>query len=124
MPEKRRSHRILLQASQITLQICDFYLQDAFETLTYDHSIELTNISEHGIGFISKSIFPLHSRFHACLNLGNETEYLILIHIVRCSYLPHDRYEYGCEFIALEHMLQDSLRQYVSSSETASLCNT
>lgn len=77
--------------------------------------MELTDISEYGIGFISKYILPIGYRFHALLNLGTGKDFFVTLHVVRYSDLEHDRYAYGCEFILPDTSIRDTIRDIISS---------
>lgn len=116
MLEKRKSQRIPLQ---MNLQICDLYKQDASGIHHLDAPIELTDISEQGIGFVSECILPLQYHFHACLSLDSKKDFLIALKINRCSVMDRDHYYYGCEFIALDDTVRDIIRQYISSKSTS-----
>lgn len=111
MLEKRRSQRIPLQ---IELHICNLYKQDSAGIHHLEAPIELTDISEHGIGFISECILPLEYHFHATLSLENGKEFLAAMRIIRCAVLDHTHYSYGCEFIAPDDDLKSTIRQLVS----------
>ncbi len=113
MLEKRRSQRI---PTGIHLHICDLYRQDAFGIHHLEVPIVLTDISEHGVGFLSKSILPPQYQFHACLNLGAASGFLVTLDIVRCTAAEQDQYLYGCEFVDLEESLRTSIRQYINAN--------
>ncbi len=115
MLEKRRCQRIPLQALQITLQVCDPYSPNPFEPHRLDDAIKLTNLSEYGIGFISKYILPIGYRFHALLNLGTGKDFFVTMDVVRSSDLEHDRYDYGCEFIAPDASIRNTIRHIIST---------
>ncbi len=117
MPEKRRSQRIPLQALQITFQVCDcdpYHLSPLEVHRTEGYPMELTDISEYGIGFISKYILPIGYRFHALLNLGTGKDFFVTLCVVRCSDMEHDRYAYGCEFILPGISIRDTIRDIIS----------
>lgn len=114
MLEKRRSKRIPID---IRLSICDLYKQDASGIHHLEVPIELTNISEHGVGFLSECILPMQYHFHACLQLGASPGYLVKLKIIRCSMLEHGQFAYGCEFVELEESFQASIRQHIRSTE-------
>lgn len=114
MLEKRRSQRV---PTGIHLHICDLYRQDATGIHHLEVPIVLTNISEHGVGFISESILPPQYQFHACLNLGAASGFLVTLNIVRCTAAEQDRYVYGCEFVDLEESLRTAIRQYIIATQ-------
>ena len=116
MLEKRRCQRIPLQALQITLQVCDPYNPTPLEIHHVEDAMELTNISEYGIGFISKYILPIGYRFHALLNLGTGKDFFVTMDVVRSSDLEHDRYDYGCEFIAPDTSICEIIHKIISGT--------
>lgn len=116
MLEKRRCQRIPLQALQITLQVCDPYSPNPLEPHHLEDAMELTNISEYGIGFISKYILPIGYRFHALLNLGTGKDFFVTMDVVRSSDLEHDRYDYGCEFIAPDSSICEIIHKIISEA--------
>lgn len=112
MLEKRRSQRV---PTGIHLHICDLYRQDASGIHHLEVPIVLTHISEHGVGFLSKSILPPQYQFHACLNLGAASGFLVTLNIVRCTAAEQDQYMYGCEFVDLEESFRTSIRRYMNA---------
>lgn len=114
MLEKRRCPRIPLQALQITLQVCDPYTPNPLETHRVEDTMELTNLSEYGIGFISKYILPIGYRFHALLNLGTGKDFFVTMNVVRSSDMEHDRYDYGCEFVTPDPSIQNTIHNIIS----------
>ncbi len=110
--EKRRSPRIPLNAN---LHICDLYKQDSTDIHHLKAPIMLTDISEHGIGFISECILPLQYHFKMCFHSQTGTECLVVLRIIRCLVVDHARYSYGCEFIALDDNIRERIRQYTKN---------
>ncbi|MCI9532654.1 MAG: PilZ domain-containing protein [Lachnospiraceae bacterium] len=121
MLEKRRCQRIPLQALQITLQVCDPYNPNPLEPHRVDDAIKLTNLSEYGIGFISKYILPIGYHFHALLNLGTGKDFFVTMAVVRSSDLERDRYDYGCEFIAPDASIRNTIRNIISTHPAAAI---
>lgn len=119
MLEKRRSQRI---PSEVHLDICDLYRQDANGIYHLEVPLVLTHISEHGVGFISESILPPQYQFHACLTLGAMPGFLVTLNILHCSAVEHSRYAYGCEFVELEDSFRSSIQEYLNDNKKTDNC--
>lgn len=113
MIEKRKSQRIPFH---LAFNICDLYKQDTAGIHQLSSPIELTDISEHGVGFTSECILPLDYHFHATLKTSDETEFSAVLHIIRCAVLDRNRYGYGCEFVSLDEAVRELIRQYVADN--------
>ena len=117
MLETRRSQRI---PSEVHLDICDLYRQDANGIYHLEVPLVLTHISEHGVGFISESILPPQYQFHACLTLGTMPGILVTLNITHCSATDDSQYAYGCEFIELEDSFCTLIREYFKDDDELS----
>lgn len=111
MIEKRRSPRFPLH---LTLSICDLYKQDVSGIHNLDAPIDLSDISEHGLGFTSECILPMNYYFIASLTWEPELAFTATLKILRCNVLDADHYFYGGEFIDLDHHARESIRKYTS----------
>lgn len=111
MLEKRRSPRVPLK---LNFHICDLYKQDSTDVHHLKAPIVLTDISEHGIGFISECLLPLQYHFKMTLNLEKNKESIVVLKIIRCLAVGHSHYSYGCEFIALDDAVRNRIRQYAA----------
>ncbi len=112
MLEKRRSPRVPLK---LNFHICDLYKHDSTDIHHLKAPIVLTDISEYGIGFISECLLPLQYHFKMTLNLEKDKESLVVLKIIRCLAVGHSHYSYGCEFIALDDTVKQSIREYAAS---------
>ncbi len=111
MIEKRRSPRVPIH---LTLSICDLYKQDVSGIHQLDAPIEVTDISEHGVGFTSECILPLDYYFNASVNFQNDIRYVATLQIVRCNIIDGSHYSYGGEFVNPQPELIRGIREHVS----------
>ncbi len=96
MIEKRRSPRSPIH---LTLSICDLYKQDVSGIHHLDTPIELTDISEHGLGFTSECILPLNYYFNASISYDHILLGTVALQIIRCDIMDGTNYSYGGEFV-------------------------
>ena len=111
MIEKRGSTRVPIH---LTLSICDLYKQDVSGIHQLDAPIEVTDISEHGVGFTSECILPLDYYFNASVNFQNDTSYTATLQIVCCNIIDGSHYSYGGAFINPSPELLGNIRDHVS----------
>ncbi len=111
MIEKRRSQRAPVY---LTLSICDLYKQNVCGIHQLDAPIDVTDISEHGIGFISECILPLQYHFDASMDFGDGNSFTTSLKIIRCTIIDKEHYAYGCELVAPKDDVLTKIRKYVS----------
>lgn len=113
MREKRKSMRVLVH---ITLSICDLYKQADSGIHNLDSPIEVTDISEHGIGFLSECILPLHYYFCADVSIDGHHVIHTILQIIRCSVLDLNTYSYGCRFESLNQEALEIIKSYTQKN--------
>lgn len=111
MVERRKSKRAPIH---LTLSICDLYKQDVSGIHHLEAPIDVTNISEYGIGFTSECILPLDYYFGASITYEDNTVCNATLRIIRCDIIDGTRYAYGGEFIEPETELQKKIQEHVS----------
>ena len=104
MQEKRRSKRL---SAHIKLSISDLFKQNNNGIHGLEAPIEVTDISRHGVAFMSECVLPLDYYFNASVTLNQDTPPLFtVVKIVRCEVLDKEHYLYGCEFTHLAEILE------------------
>lgn len=114
MIEKRRSPRVPIH---LTLSICDLYKQEVSGIHHLEAPIDVTDISEHGIGFTSECILPVDYYFNASIGYENAETYTTTLHIIRCDIIDGTRYSYGGEFIDSQPELLEKLKKQAILNE-------
>ena len=119
--EKRRSKRIPVE---MHLSISTLFRQNNVSITDIDSPITVENISKEGIGFTSKSIFPLDYYFNAELKLGGDNSNLYcVIRIMRCEPLDNGEFSYGCQIVglspSLDYIFDDYSNKNNADSESA-----
>lgn len=109
MDERRRTKRMPISLS---LEISNLYNQDNVKVGDLDAPIEVTNISQSGLGFITKSILPLGYYFNANINLGNEDTLRSVVKIIRSQPSDNGTVSYGCEFVGMADVLSYVFEEY------------
>ncbi len=112
MIEKRRSPRAPIH---LTLSICDLYKQEVSGIHHLEAPIDVTNISEHGVGFTSECILPLDYYFNASVNFTDKDMSTATLKIIRCDIIDGTHYAYGGEFVNPKPDLLAKIREHVSS---------
>ncbi len=114
--EKRRFKRM---KADLKLNVSSLFNQDNKEIKNLDSPITVTNISEGGIAFESKSMLPINFYFNAALNLGFEPDTLYsVIKIIRSQPIEGtDNYLYGCEFVGMAPILGYIFDEYEAELE-------
>lgn len=114
--EKRRFKRM---KADLKLNVSSLFNQDNKEIKNLDSPITVTNISEGGIAFESKSMLPINFYFNAALNLGSEPDTLYsVIKIIRSQPIEGtDNYLYGCEFVGMAPILGYIFNEYEAELE-------
>ena len=110
MIEKRRSLRVPIH---LTLSICDLYKQDVSGIHHLEAPIDVTDISEHGVGFTSECILPLDYFFHASVNFNDGITYTATLQIIRCDIIDASHYAYGGEFVNPQPDLLKKIHEHV-----------
>lgn len=119
--EKRRHRRV---KADLKLNVSTLFKQNNVMIQNVDSPIRVINISKSGIGFESKSVFPIGFYFNAALRLGEEEDVLYcVVKIIRCQQLEDsDKYSYGCEFVGMSSILNYIFEEYedeIDAEETA-----
>lgn len=110
MDEKRKAKRLPIT---LTLEILNLYKQDNVEVSNLHAPIEVVNVSQTGIGFISESILPLGYYFNANLNLSSSEDTLrCVVEIIRSQPMEDGRTIYGCEFVGMATVLNYVFEEY------------
>ena len=113
--EKRRDKRFPVNMS---ISISDLY-KDGVESIDdLDSSIEITDISSKGIGFISKCVLPIGYYFIANIEVDRNYPQIITdVRIVRSRALDRERYHYGAEFVAISQSVKRMLEECAYNKE-------
>ena len=113
--EKRRDKRFPMNMS---ISISDLY-KDGVESIDdLDSSIEITDISSKGIGFISKCILPIGYYFIADIEVDRKYPQIITdVRIVRSRAIDRERYHYGAEFVAISQSVKRMLEECAYNKE-------
>lgn len=110
MEEKRHEKRIPIEMS---LSISDLYKDGIDAIMDLDSTIEITDISSTGIGFISDCVLPIGYYFIADLEISVELPQIITdVRIVRSKAVDMERYHYGAEFVAVSPSVKKMLGRY------------
>lgn len=110
MEERRKAKRL---PATLSLEILNLYKQDNVQVSNIHAPIEVINISQTGIGFISESVLPLGYYFNANINLGNGEDTLhCVVEIIRSQQLEDNRTLYGCEFVGMATVLSYIFDEY------------
>lgn len=108
MRERRRSHRVLYNA---TINIDEVYNQEKVIKGQKEFPIEIIDISKGGIGFMSNEDLPLNFYFNAKIDLGNGKLFYSVLKIMRVDELD-EGFRYGCEFTGLADILSLYIDEY------------
>ncbi len=110
MQEKRQAKRLILG---MKLSISDLYKENTNTITDISSSIEVTDISANGIGFISECILPTGYYFIANLELAPDLPQIITdVRIIRSSAIDMERYQYGCEFVSIAPNVRKMLEEF------------
>ena len=110
MDDRRKAKRMPIILS---LEILNLYKQDNVQVSNLHAPIEVVNISQTGIGFISESVLPDGYYFNANINLGSEGETLhCVVEIIRSQLMEGNKYLYGCEFVGMATILSYIFDEY------------
>lgn len=113
--EKRRSKRIPVE---MHLSISTLFRQNNVSITDIDSPITVENVSKEGIGFTSKSIFPLDYYFNAELKIGKDNPSLYcVIRIMRCEPLDNGEFSYGCQIVEFPPNFDYVFDDYVNDGE-------
>lgn len=103
MDERRKAKRMPVTLS---LEILNLYKQDNVQVSNLHSPIEVVNISQTGIGFISESVLPVGYYFNANINLGNTEDTLhTVVKIIRSQPADGGKNVYGAEFVGMAAIL-------------------
>lgn len=110
MDERRKAKRM---PATLSLEILNLYKQDNVQVSNLHAPIEVINISQTGIGFITESILPLGYYFNANIKLGNGEDTLhCVVEIIRSQQLEDNKTLYGCEFVGMATVLSYVFDEY------------
>lgn len=95
--DKRKNKRTGIK---LYLEVSSVFKQDNVRISEINAPIEVTDISQGGIGFISENVLPLDFYFNAKFDFGGENNMFYgVVRIIRCTPLEDGMYSYGCEFV-------------------------
>lgn len=112
MDEKRKFKRLPLE---LELNISELFKQDYNMIPGVNESIEVTDISKAGIGFICAHELPVGYYFDSKIQLPDK-HFFSVIKIVRCEKKDHG-YIIGCEFVGLADILSKSVDEYEAKQQ-------
>lgn len=116
MSEKRGDKRIPIG---MTISISDLYKEGVGTIMDLDSSIEITDISSKGIGFISKCILPIGYYFIADIELSSDLPQIITdVRIIRSRAIDYETYHYGAQFVSISPSVKEMLSKYVEQVES------
>ena len=97
----------------MSISISDLY-KDGVESIDdLDSSIEITDISSKGIGFISKCILPIGYYFIADIEVSSDLPQIITdVRIVRSNAIDKESYHYGAQFTSVSPSVKKMLQKY------------
>ena len=108
--EKRFDKRIPIG---MALSISDLYKDGVDAIVDLESSIEVTDISSRGIGFISKCILPIGYYFIADIEVSRELPQIITdVRVVRSNPIDKEHYHYGAEFIEASPSVKKMLEKF------------
>ena len=110
MNEKRLDRRIPIGMS---LSISDLYKDGVDAIVDLESSIQITDISSRGIGFISKCVLPIGYYFIADIEVSSELPQIITdVRIVRSNAIDKENIHYGAEFVSVSQSVKKMLEKY------------
>ena len=110
MNEKRLDRRIPIGMS---LSISDLYKDGVDAIVDLESSIQITDISSRGIGFISKCVLPIGYYFIADIEVSSELPQIITdVRIVRSNAIDKENILYGAEFVSVSPSVKKMLEKY------------
>ncbi len=112
--ETRRSQRIPID---MHLEVFSIFKQNHVHVNNINASIDIVDISKHGIGFVSKNVFPIGFYFDSKLYFkDNNNSIKCVIRIVRRKKREDGLTLYGCEFVGLspvfDYIFDDIQKEY------------
>ncbi len=108
MEEKRRQTRY---PASIKLTVESLYKQGNQKIDSINESIEITNISRSGVGFVCEDDLPLDYYFNAKIEIGSERHFYTVVKIIRKEETD-GVYHYGSEFVGLADVLSVFVEEY------------
>lgn len=110
MSEKRADKRIPIGMS---ISISDLYKEGVGTIMDLDSSIEITDISSKGIGFVSKCVLPIGYYFIADIELSRDLPQIITdVRIIRSKAIDHENYHYGAQFVSISPSVRKMLEDF------------
>lgn len=108
--DKRLDKRIPIG---MNLSISDLYKDGVESIVDLESSIEVTDISSRGIGFISKCVLPIGYYFIADIEISDDLPQIITdVRIVRSSAIDKENYHYGAQFTSISPSVKKMLEKY------------
>lgn len=112
MEEKRIDKRIPIG---MNLSISDLYKDGVEAIIDLESSIQVTDISSSGIGFVSKCILPIGYYFIADIEISDDLPQIITdVRIVRSSAIDKENYHYGAQFTSISPSVRKMLEKFES----------
>lgn len=112
MIEMRREKR---WPADISMEILSLYKQGNEKVENIHQPIDITDISNAGIGFKSKAELPLDYYFNASITLAQGEVLKCVVHIIRRTRPKEDEYQYGCEIVGNSFILEYIINDYAAS---------
>lgn len=112
MADKRADKRIPLGIG-MDISISDLYKEGVGTIMDLESSIEITDISSKGIGFVSKCVLPIGYYFIANIEISQDYPQIITdVRIIRSKAIDYENYHYGAQFVAISPSVKKMLDEY------------
>ncbi len=108
MKEKRKQTRY---PASIKLTVESLYKQGNQRIDSINESIEITDISRSGIGFVCEDDLPIDYYFNAKIEIGSDRHFYTVVKIIRKTE-KKGTYHYGSEFVGLADVLSVFVEEY------------
>ncbi len=110
MEEKRKEKRIPIG---FNLSVSDLYQENPYALKDISSSIDVTDISAKGIGFICETVLPVGYIFIANIELYRDMPQIITdVKIIRSLAIDKTHYQYGCEFVSISPKVSKMLDDF------------
>ncbi len=108
MQEKRKQTRY---PASISLTVDSLYKQGNEKIDSINESIEITNISRSGVGFVCDDDLPLEYYFNAKIEIEDKKHFYTVVKIIRKE-AKDGKFYYGSEFVGLADVLSVFVEDY------------